>query len=56
MYRFLILLLLISIPALGVEDADFDESNGLDIMQKYSISFAEPIESSSFKLKLLREN
>ena len=50
-----ILILFFSCVSYGLEDTNFDESSNLDFMQKYSITFDEPSESSDLKLRLLRE-
>jgi mannosyltransferase OCH1-like enzyme len=55
-YKLVLSFLLVSFSVSALEDVNFDQSSGLDLMEKYSIEFDEPIESVNLKLKLLREN
>jgi len=53
-YRLFLTILLFSFKAGALIDVDFDHSNGLDLMKKYSAQYEEP--DSQKKLSMLRKN
>lgn len=55
-YKIITFLVLLSLTAQGVVEADFNVSNGLDIMESIGINFDEPASVTKKKLSLLKEN
>ena len=53
-YKIVFFILFSSISAWGFSDVDFDHSNGLDLMNKYSAKYLEA--DAEAKINLLREN
>ena len=53
-FKFLWLLLFSHAASFSIDDVDFDHSNGLDLMRKYSAHYLEP--EADIKLELLRNN
>ena len=53
-WKFLLLAFFTSAPALALSDVNFNHSNGLDLMAKYSAEYLDPMAVD--ELALLKEN
>lgn len=53
-FKFLWLSLFINAAAFGIDDVNFNHSNGLDLMKEYSANYLNP--NASIELQLLKDN